>query len=437
MDLTLLTVASMITLTVLLFLGLPVAFALIATSVLFTLAFLPSGVLNTLAYSVYSTMATEVFMAIPLFLLMASFLEYSGIARDLYDASYKWAGGIRGSLAVATIAGCTLLAAMTGIGSTGVVTMGMIAYPQMERYKYDRRISMGSILLGGALGPIIPPSNLMIILATFTSVSTSQLFMSGILPGIVLAGVTIVFIICVAAWKPNLAPALPRELRPSWKEKFISLRGILVPLAIIVIVIGGIYVGVWTTVEAAGAGAWSTAIYALARRRVGIKEIKDTAMATFRLSVVIYWLIIGGATYSAFMSAAGIGPYLRDILLSLPLGTTGLLALFVIILLILGMFVETLAILMITVPIFIPVVNNLGVDPLWFSMVYVMALVAGYVTPPFGYNLFYLKGTIGEGGSMNEIYAAAIPFSFMFVIMLVLLFIFPGLATWLPGLMRK
>lgn len=431
------TVAVVVTLVALLFSGLPVAFCLISVAALFILLFWSPQALAVVINSTYGVTYVDVYLAIPLFVLMAYVLEFSGIAEDLFEAIYKWSGRVRGSLAVATVATCAILAAMTGIGATGVVTMGTMALPQMMKRGYDKKLAAGAIMYGGCLGPVIPPSNIFVILGGIAGLSVGRLFMGGLFPGIVLAICGAVYIFIRSLRNRELAPALPPDELPTWRERFAALKGVVLPAILIVTVLGAIYTGAATPTEAAAVGAIGAIVCSAIHRTLTRKRVMQATRATFKLSAIIYWILIGGVCYSTFLNISGIGAYIQKMLLELPFGTHGILIMILLIVFLMGMLMETVAIIMITSPIFYPVIMGLGVDPIWFSVLFCIDLVIGYMTPPFGYNLFYLKGVVTERFTMSEIYSAAWPYVGVACVALVITYIFPQLSLWLPSMMIR
>jgi len=415
--------------------GFPVAFVLIGLSVLLTFIFASPTIAYAGVFVFFKAITTDIFIAAPLFCFMAYVLQFSGIASALYTTMYKWFGGLRGGLAMGTVAICTALAAMTGLGATGVVTMGVIALPEMLKRGYNKDMAIGCIPFGGALGPLIPPSVLMIIIGVYASLSIGRLFMGGVFPGLMMAGLAILYIGVKCYRNPEAGPALAIEERASWPEKLKSLRGVIAPLILILAVIGSIYTGICTPSEAGGIGAFGALICAAIYRQLNWQNLRQAGLGTVRLLAMVMWLLIGGGFFSTLLGATGVGHFISSLLTGLPVGPMGVLIVMMAIALILGMFMDGAAITMITIPVFMPVVFQLGIDPLWFGLLFTMNMIIGYMTPPFGMNLFYMKGLVPKNISMMDIYRSIIPYVIISIIVLVLCIVFPQILLWLPNKM--
>jgi len=415
--------------------GLPVAFVLIGISILFIFIFASPLIAYAGVFVFFKTITTDIFIAAPLFVFMAYVLQFSGIAAALYETMYKWFGGLRGGLAMGTVAICTLLAAMTGLGATGVVTMGVIALPEMLKRGYNKSMAIGCIPFGGALGPLIPPSVLMIIVGGFASLSIGRMFIGGVFPGLLMAALAIIYIGVRCYRQPEAGPALAPEERASWSEKFKSLQGVMAPIILIVLVIGSIYTGICTPSEAGGIGAFGALICAAIYRQLNWQNLRQAGLGTVRLVAMVMWLLIGGGCFSTLLGATGVGHFISGLLTGLPVGTMGVLIVMMVIGLTLGMFMDGAAITMICIPVFMPVVYQLGLDPLWFGLLFTMNMIIGYITPPFGMNLFYMKGLVPKDISMMDIYRSIIPYVVISIIVLILCIVFPQILLWLPNKM--
>ncbi|MCD6571215.1 MAG: TRAP transporter large permease subunit [Deltaproteobacteria bacterium] len=421
---------------ILLMTGLPVAFALIGLSSLLLLIFLGPSSLYMVVSASFKQAGTEVFIAIPLFVLMAAVLQFSGIATSLYNTIRLWTGSLKGSLAIATTIISVLLAALSGIGATATVTMGLIALPEMLEKKYDKNITVGCITAGGALGPLIPPSNLMIIVGGYASISVGKLFAGGIIPGLLTAAAYCLYIWIRCEMHPELGPPLPVEERADFLGKVKATPKVLLPILLIIVVLGGIYAGIFTPTEASGFGAIGALIIAALQRQLSLRNLFDGLKLSFKVTGMIMWLVIGGGCYSTLVTCTGTAGLVSNYLTALPFGATGVIIICLIIALIMGMFIDPVAITMICVPVFLPVLHALSIDPLWFMLLFTMATVIGYITPPFGLNIFYMKGVVSEDVSLKDIYKGVIPFCILQTGVLMLCVIFPGLMTWLPSLMK-
>jgi len=423
---------------VFLFTGLPIAFVLGGIST-FAVILLwgPSGLLM-LANTAFSTLTTETYIAIPLFILMANSLQGSGIAEDLYDMLYKWMGGVRGGLAMGTVLICTIFAAMSGGSGPATITMGLIALPSMLKRGYDKHICIGSIAAGGVLGIIIPPSIPMIILSGFSQLSVGKLFFAGVFPGLLCATLYIGYIAIRSAINPNLCPAIPKEERISWKEKFKSLRSIFAPLLLILIVLGSIYSGIATPTEAAGLGASGALIITFFKRRMTKKFIFEALNNTFVLTVMIDWMLIGATAFNVIYNYMGAFRVIKNLTKNLPGGTFTVIFSLLIFNFVLGCLMDDYAIITLTAPLYFPIIVNIGVDPIWFALIFMLNLQMAYLTPPFGFNLFYLKSIVPKKGiNLTDIYRSVIPFVALQVVALIICMIFPKIITWLPNALIK
>lgn len=416
--------------------GLPVAFALIGLSSLLLLVYLGPTALFMVVSASFKQARTEVFIAIPLFVLMASILQTSGIATSLYNTMRMWTGRLKGGLAIATTIISALLAAMSGIGATATVAMGLIALPEMLDKKYNKNLVVGCIAAGGALGPLIPPSNLMIIVGGYASISVGKLFLGGLVPGLMCALIYSIYIWVRCTMNPELGPALPEEEKLSFREKIKAAPVVIPPIGLIILVLGGIYGGIFTPTEAAGFGAIGAMIIAALYRKLTIPNLFEGLKISFKVTSMIMWLVIGGGCYSSLITCTGTAGLVSSFLANMPFGTMGVILVMLIITLIMGMFIDPVAITMICVPVFMPVIKMLGIDPLWFMLLFSMATVIGYITPPFGLNIFYMKGVVQSDITLVDIYKGVIPFCILQTGVLVLCIIFPSLLTWLPSLMN-
>jgi len=420
---------------ILLMTGLPVAFALVGLSALLLVVFLGPTALFMVVSASFKQARTEVFIAIPLFVLMASILQFSGIATTLYNTMRMWTGRLNGGLSIATIIISAILAALSGIGATATVAMGMIALPEMLRKKYDKHIVVGSITAGGALGPLIPPSNLLIIVGGYASLSVGKLFMGGIIPGVLCTVLYSLYVTLRCTLKPELGPPLPKEELSSTLDKIKAIPQVFLPILLIALVLGGIYAGIFTPTEAAGFGAIGALIIAAIHRQLSLENLYTGLKLSFKVTSMIMWLVIGGGCYSTLVTTTGTAHLVSEFLSSMPFGASGAIAVMLAITLLMGMFIDPVAITMICVPVFLPVIKALGIDPLWFMLLFSLATCIGYITPPFGLNIFYMKGVVNSSISLMDIYRGVIPFCIIKTVVLLLCMAFPFLLTWLPGLM--
>ncbi|MEX0603980.1 MAG: TRAP transporter large permease subunit [Marinobacter sp.] len=417
-----------------LILGLPLAFVLGGVSVVFLYFTWGFDSFYMVASQIWGTMGSFTLVAIPLFVFMAMILERTGVANDLYRMMYMWWGGVRGGLAIGTLFICAIFAAMCGISGAAVVAMGTIALPSMLERGYDKNMALGCINTGGGWGILIPPSILMILYALITGVSVGQMFAAGVLPGILLMVLTIAYIIIRCYFQPHLAPALPPEERASWPEKFHALRAVILPILIVIMVLGSIIGGITTPTEAAAVGVLGSLVSALVYRKFSWALINDAAIRTFKLTGMIMWILFAAHAFSAAYQSMGAQELIEGFVQMIPGGPWGIILSMMLITFLLAMVLDPVGIMLITLPVFMPIVESLGFDPIWFGILFVINMEIGYMTPPFGFNLFYLKGVVPPSITMKDIYMSIIPFVIVEIIGLALIMIFPQIATYLPEL---
>lgn len=433
------TILLFLSLFALIFLGIPLAFSLGIVSIIFSYFLWGPESVFMLPTRTYQVMFHYVLIALPLFIFMGGILQESGIADDMYQAIYVWMGPVRGGLLIGTILICVAFAAMSGVSAAAVLTMGTLALPAMIKRNYDKKISMGSIMAGGALGQLIPPSLLLILYGALSQVSVGKLFLGGVLPGLLLASLFIAFVLIRSALDKNLCPAMSKDITPSIKtrERVSSLKSIIFPTLLILGVLGSIFTGVATPTEAAGIGAAGSVLCAITNRKLNVSILKSVCISTLRSTSMVAWIMIGSYMFVSLYFAIGGDAYVKRILVESGLNAWFSIILIQIILMILGCIMDPGGVVMLCTPIFVPVIVALGFDPLWFGVLFIVNLELAYITPPFGYNLFYMKSVAPAGTGMADIYRAAIPFVIIDVIGLVLCMIFPKIITFLPNLLIK
>jgi tripartite ATP-independent transporter DctM subunit len=417
--------------------GVPVAFALGGISTIMTILLLGSQSLYISVSNVWGLMSEFLLVAIPLFVFMANVLQHSGVADDLYELVYHWMGRLRGGLAIGTIGICTIMAAMTGISATATISMGLIALPSMLKRGYSPLIAIGTVSAGGALGVLIPPSVLLILYGQLAQVSVGKLFVGGVLPGILLAALFVAYVVVRSAWQKNLCPSVPPEESISLRKKLVMLWRLVIPIFMIVSVLGSIYLGIATPSEAAAVGAAGSILVAAITRRLNWKMIKDASMGCLGLTCMCMWIMMGASVFSHLYTAMGAQQLIQEIVASLPVGRWIIFVGIQLIWFILGCLMDGTAILMLSMPVFLPIIKNLGFDPLWFGVVFVVNMEMGFLTPPFGFNLFYMKAIVPKGITMNDIYRSVIPFIFLQGVGLIVTILFPQIITWLPNRMIR
>ena len=413
-------------------LGTPLAFALGGISVIFLYAEMGELGFYLLATKMWETMQSPTLMAIPLFVFMAILLEKSGVANDLYDMMHQWWGGLRGGLAIGTVLICVIFAAMSGISGAAVVTMGTIALPKMLERGYDKKLALGAINAGGGWGILIPPSILMVLYALLTEVSVGRLFAAGIGPGLLLFFLVSVYIGGRCWLQPELGPALPADERASWAQKFRSLKAVILPIMIVVIVLGAIFGGFATPTEAAAIGVFGALFATAVNRQLSWPVIRDASVSTLKLTALIIWILFAAHAFSTAYTALGAQSLIQEWMNLVPGGRWGSLIFMLAVLFVLGMVLDPVGIMLITLPVFLPVVQSYGFDPIWFGILFIIMMEVGYMTPPFGFNLFYLKGVAPPDVTMGDIYASVTPYVIVTLIGVLLIILIPEIATYLP-----
>ncbi|CDN96466.1 MULTISPECIES: TRAP transporter large permease [Alphaproteobacteria] len=417
---------------VLMVLRMPVGMAML------TVGFFGTWMLNGFR-SANALMVTETFSqvsnysltVIPLFILMGNIASVAGFSRGLYEAAFAWVGRLPGGLASASVLGCAAFSAVSGSSVATAVTIGRVALPEMARFNYSSGLATGAIAAGGTLGFLIPPSTGFVIYAILTEQSIGQLFMSGILPGLLLAGLFILTVTLISLRNPE---AGPRGAHVPLKERMAATLRAAPLLTVIIVSIGGIYLGVFTPVEAAGIGAGLVLILALFTRKLTPSTAWRAVSDTVSTTAMLYLIIIGAAVLNPFLSMTQLPSMLGEAMTSSGLGPYGVLFLVVVAYLILGMFMDGLAMLVVTVPIFYPIMMSMGFDPIWFGVVAVIMIEMGMITPPVGMNVFVVKSIAGDV-PMATIFRGVLPFWFAMGFCLLLLVLFPQIALFIPQAM--
>ena len=417
--------------------GLPVAFVLGGLAVIFTAVFWGPESLFIIVARTFSMMSSTTLVAAPLFVLMAVVLERSGVAEDLFEMMYRWSGGIKGGLAVGTVLACTLIAAMSGIASTGVVVMGVMALPAMLKRGYDKRIATGCVLAGGVLGPLIPPSIALVLYGTMAQVSIGSLFAGGMAAGILCSSLIIGYILIRCYINPKLGPPIPVEERANWEAKIASLKGVVLPLLLITAVLGSIYSGFATPTEAAAVGALGAFVCSAIHRRLTWDLLKSVAYTTIQVQGFMMWILFAAQAFAAVYMGLGASRMVIKLVQTYEIGWWTMLISIQVVWFLLGLVIDAWSILMITLPILLPLLPLYGFDPLWLGVLYAVNTQTGYLTPPFGTMLFMMKGIAPKEVTMSDIYRSIVPFVITQLFCLTLCIIFPKLVTWLPDLLFK
>ena len=443
-DIAWLTVLMFGSLMILLMLGLPLAFVTGGLACVFLFVLGDAQTLNIVPSRIFPLMTNYQLSAIPLFIFMAAMLERAGIINEMFDVIYKLLGGVRGGLASATIIASTILAAMVGVIGAAVVTMGIIALPAMLKRMYNPEIAMGSIMAGGTLGILIPPSILAIIYAVVAEQSVGELFIGAVFPGLLLSGLYILYVTLTCYARPSYGPPIPVEERVSAREKLQLLGRMSAPIALIAVVLGIIFAGVATPVEAAGIGTFGAFVVAAIHRKLDWPTVREACLTTLKASAMVIWIMFGATIFVGLYVLEGGQEFVNAAITGSGLGPWQILILMQIMLIVLGMFLDWVGILLLAVPIFVPIVKALGAQAfglgseadlvLWFGVLYLVNMQMSFLSPPFGYALFYLRGVAPADIPMIRIFKAALPFLAIQFIGLILCMVFPGIITWLPNI---
>ncbi len=414
--------------------GLPVAFSLGGLAMIFGVLFMGPQSFGLVAQASIRSLNMWLLMAIPLFILLGQVLQQSGVADAMFRMIYVWSGRVRGGLAMGGIVICTFIAAMVGIIGAGIISVGVIAMPAMLKRNYNKHLAMGTIMAGGALGMLIPPSVNMILYSSVTRVSIGRMFAGGIIPGLILAGFYITYI-GIRCWlNPALGPALPPEERGSWRERFISLKDAILAFGLIFMVLGSIFLGMATPTEAAAVGVLGAIVLTGIYRKLSLGVVKRASLETMKFAGLIMWMLIGATVFSDFYMFMGGGHLLQEIVEAMHMGPWMVLIMMQLSLLILGMLMDDTIIVLITAPLYVPLIISLGFDPVWFGILMIVNLQVAVLTPPYGFALFYFKAIAPPGVTMVDLYRSIVPFVGLQILGLILFMLFPLLLTWLPGL---
>ncbi len=431
---TLITILMFGLLILILFAGIPIYLGLGVVSIIFIMALWGTHGLFTIATSAWGGMSDFVLVAVPLFIFMGTILKNSGLADDLYEMMYVWFGRVRGGLAIGTVGICAIFAAMAGISAAATVTMGLIALPAMLKRGYDRHMAIGSIAAGGSLGIVIPPSLIMIVYCSVCDLSVGHFFAAGLFPGLLLAGLFIVYIIVRCLINKDMGPSISKEEIPSLAARLKALSAVILPIFVILMVLGSIWTGVATPTEGAGIGVLGAAVSAAIRGRLTWTNLRGSLDDALRLTGMAIWIVLTGFMFRSMYTASGAIDVVSQLLVA-PGNPYITLILTQMILIVFGFFLDPIAMALLAVPIFWPVMELLNINQLWFATLFIMNANMAYITPPVGYNLFFLGSIVPEGTGMGDIYRSAIPFVGLNLIGIILVILFPGIALWFPQAM--
>ena len=422
------------------FLGFPVAFIMLGSGLIVGIFGQGFSFFNTLLLRTYGVMEHYELVAIPLFVFMGVMLEKSGVAERLFSAFHYTLGGLRGGLALTTVAICTIMAAATGIVGASVVSMGLFALPAMIKRDYDKALSSGAICAGGTLGILIPPSVMLVVYGPMAAISVGRLFMGAVFPGLLLSALYMLYILIICYFKPKLGPPMDKAERSIGVKKkiWMILSSLLPTMGVILAVMGSIFFGLATPTAAAATGALASMLLAFGYRRLNLRVMHESMISSMKITAMIMWTVVGAFVFTgAFMSVGG-GIVISNILLGLPVGPLTLVLIMGVAFLILGFVMEWVGIVPILVPIFTPVLKQVGIDPLWAAIIFCMIMQTSFLTPPMAPTLFYLKGVAPpEVNFGKHIIVGVIPFLGIQLIGVLLVIFFPSLATWLPSVMYR
>jgi len=412
-------------------LRMPVAFAMAFTG-LVGFAYLSSieSALAILAQDIFETLSSYPLSVIPMFILMGSFAFASGISRRLYIASYTWVGQLRGGLTVATVLACSGFAAICGSTAATAATMGKISLPEMKKYGYDDVLATGTVAAAGTLGILIPPSTVLIVYGILTEESIGKLFVAGILPGALLSLFFVATVILLCTRNPKLGPSGPAT---TWQQKLFATTGIIEAIVLFMLTIGGLFLGWFSPTQAGAIGAFGAFLIGVIRGQLNLKNTFEAVKDGLRTACMVLFIITGATVFGHFLAISNIPFVLADWVGGLPIPPMAVMAVIIFIYFIGGFFMDSMALIVVTIPIFFPVVMNLGFDPIWFGVIIVLVGEMGVITPPVGVNVFVIKG-IAPDVPLHVIFRGILPFLVALIVLTMLVTIFPIIATFLPSL---
>jgi C4-dicarboxylate transporter, DctM subunit len=422
-----------ILLVILLVSSMPVAFAMAIVGLVgFAIVVSPHAAFSMATTDLYETFSSYSLTVIPLFVLMGQVAFHSGISRRLFHTAYVWLGSLPGGLAMATVGACTGFGAICGSGPATAATMAAVALPEMRRYKYNLELGSGAVAAGGSLGMLIPPSVVFIVYAIMTEQSVGALFLAGIIPGLLIAGLfcLVIYINCIR--RPDLGTAGPPT---SIKEKFFALWGVIETAILFVLVMGGMFLGFFTPTEAAAVGAFGSILIALLKGQLSGKMLRQALKETIRTSCMVMIIVAGAVIFGHFLAVTRIPFLLATWLSTLPVPGFFIMGLIILFYLLAGCFIDALALVLLTIPIFAPVVTGLGYDLVWFGVIIVVVAQMGVISPPVGICVYIVSG-VERDVPLEKVFKGAMPFLFALIVASVILIAFPSLSLFLPGLLK-
>ena len=420
---------------VLLLFGFPVAFTLGGVSILMGAATFGFDFFHLLPLRVWGVMTNYVLIAVPLFVFMGVMLEKSGLAEELLETMALLFGRLRGGLAISIVVVGAMLGASTGIVGATVVTMGMLSLPTMLRRGYSPEVAAGTVAASGTLGQIIPPSIVLVLLGSILNVSIGDMFMGAVIPGFALVGLYLLWIGILAILRPNLVPAMPAADLAVFRGAGMArkiLQAFILPFFLILAVLGSIFAGIASPTEAAAVGAFGATVLTIAQGKFSFSVLKAVMAETTHLTCMVFFILVGATSFGLVFRGMEGDIYLTNLIVSADMGPSAFLALVMVMIFIAGFFIDFIEITFIIVPVVAPIFQQFGVDPLWLGILIAMNLQTSFLTPPFGFSLFYLKGVAPKGIETGHIYRGIIPFIIIQIIAVGLVIAFPESATWFP-----
>ncbi len=422
---------------VLVFIGIPVAFSLTIIAVAFGFMVFGDLIFLQLYGPLLQTASNFVLAAIPLFIFMGAVLERSGIAKRLFFALQIWLGGLPGGLALSTIAMCAIFAAASGVVGAVEIVVGLMAIPAMTKARYKNDLIAGTICAGGSLGTIIPPSVIVVVYASIAQLSIGQLFAASILPGVLMVSFFVGYVLFRSITKPDDAPPLPLEDRsmPMPEKLKITMTALLPPLVLIGLVLGSLLAGAASATEAAAVGAAGTVVLTLMFKELTLKMLMESLGVTLRITSMIMLIVAGGTMFTSIFAVTGGGDLVRDTVEMIGYGNAGIIAFFLLVVFFAGFVLDWVSIVLIFIPIFAPIVRNAGIDPIWFAMMVLVVIQTSYLTPPMAPSIFYLRSIAPRSMTYMQMYRGVLPFVGAQMLVLVVIILFPAIATWLPSVL--
>ena len=413
--------------------GIPIAFSLGGLAAILIIFLVGPKGYFLFASTAFGEINNFSLIAIPLFIFMAEVITFSGLVGEFFAAARQWLSWLPASLAVASELGCTFFAALTGSSTANAAAFGVATVPEMLKYGYDKRLAAGAIVAGGALGGLIPPSIFLIVYGVMSETSIGGLFIGGLLPGLILSGLFISYIIIRAVINPAVAPKKAGGV--TWESRFASLLRVWPVVALIFFMLVSIYTGIATPTEVAGCGAFFAILIALGYRKLSWDNLRASFLRTVQVTVMIMWILVAAHLFGYVLARLQLPQQLTAWTLQMGFSNWTMIILINILLLLLGCIIDPLGILVLTLPLFLPIIKNMGFDPLWFGVMFCINMEAALITPPLGFNLYILKGTVPEVLSLADVIIGAAPFVVLDCVCLAIVIIFPEIILWLPSLM--